>query len=136
MIELNNIEEFIEGLENSDEDFEEKFEDELSKLAYEFLEKLVERTSIRNGEEVRESWIIGPIVMDEEGWHIQVYNTSKLAKGMEYGYRTTDVSKNVTLFVPGNHMMRISLQEFNNDLNSEVVTWLKKFWKGEFDGNL
>ncbi|MFL0248866.1 HK97 gp10 family phage protein [Clostridium neuense] len=136
MIELNNIDELIEGLENSDEDFEEKFEDELSKLAYEFLEKLVERTSIRNGEEVRESWIIGPIVRDEEGWHIQVYNTSKLAKSMEYGYRTTDVSQNITLFVPGNHMMRISLEEFNNDLNSEVVTWLKNFWKGEFDGNL
>lgn len=136
MIELNNIDELIEGLENSDEDFEEKFEDELSKLAYEFLEKLVERTSIRNGEEVRESWIIGPIVRDEEGWHIQVYNTSKLAKSMEYGYRTTDVSQNITLFVPGNHMMRISLEEFNNDLNSEVVTWLKNFWKGEFDGDL
>lgn len=136
MIELNNIDDLIRGLENSNDDFEEKFEEELSKLAYEFLEKLVERTSIQNGEEVKESWVVGPIVQDEEGWHIQVYNTSKLAKNMEYGYRTTDVSQNVTLFVPGNHMVRISLQEFNNDLNSEIVTWLKNYCKEEFNGSL
>lgn len=136
MVELNNIDEFIRGLENSNEDFEEKFEEELSKLAYEFLEKLVERTSIKNGEEVRESWIMGPIVNDEEGWHIQVYNKSKLAKNMEYGYRTTDASNNITLFVPGNHMVRISLKEFSNDLDSEIITWFKDFWKGEFNGSL
>lgn len=136
MVELNSVDDFIKGLENSNDDFEEKFEEKLSKLAYEFLEKLVERTSIKNGEEVRKSWVIGPIVSDEEGWHIQVYNTSKLAKNMEYGYRTTDASKNTTLFIPGNHMVRISLQEFNNDLNSEIVTWFKNFWKGEFNGSL
>lgn len=136
MVELNNIDDFIKGLENSNEDFEENFEEELSKLAYEFLEKLVERTSIQNGDEVRESWVIGPIVNDEEGWHIQIYNKSNLAKDMEYGHRTTDASKNITLFIPGNHMVRISLQEFNNDLNSEIVTWLKHFWKGEFNGSL
>lgn len=136
MIELNNIDDLIRGLENSNDDFEEKFEEELSKLAYEFLEKLVERTSIQNGEEVKENWVVGPIVQDEEGWHIQVYNTSKLAKNMEYGYRTTDVSQNITLFVPGNHMVRISLQESNNDLNSEIVTWFKNYCKEEFNGSL
>jgi len=136
LIELNNIDKFVEGLENSNEDFEEKFEEELAELAYKFLEKLVERTSIQNGEEVRESWIIGPIVRDEEGWHIQVYNDSKLAKDMEYGYRTKDVSQNITLFVPGNHMVRISLKEFSNDLNQDILTWFENFWKGEFDGNL
>lgn len=137
MIEINGVDGLLQGLKNLDEDFEEEFEKETSNLTYEFLEKLVERTPVqsRNEEEVRENWIIGPLLRDEEGWHIQIYNNSQFAKNMEYGYRTTDVSGNTT-FVPGNHMKMISLREINSNLDSELVKWLKNFWKGEFNGNL
>lgn len=136
MIEINGIDEYLNKLQKFNEDFEGEFENEAAALAYKFLEKVVQRIPAgnydKNTESIKESFVIGPLVEDEEGLHIQIYNANENAKKAEYGYMTIDTTTGNLIFKPGTHFMKISLQEFKEELDLEIKQWLNNFWEGEF----
>ena len=73
--------------------------------------------------EFRDSWKVGPIVKKGDTYYIEVYTNVEYAEPVEYGHRT----RGGRGFVPGKHMMELSLEELNQALPGFLREWLSDF---------
>ena len=71
----------------------------------------------------QDSWKVGPIVKKGDTYYIEVYNNVEYAEPVEYGHRT----RGGRGFVPGKHMMELSLEELNQALPGFLREWLSDF---------
>ena len=91
-------------------------------IAYELQGKVKERTPRKTGR-LQDSWKVGPIVKKGDTYYIEVYNNVEYAEPVEYGHRT----RGGRGFVPGKHMMELSLEELNQALPGFLREWLSDF---------
>lgn len=119
--------------------FPEELEREIYNLANRMLAKVKKRTPVgvykdgHNGGDLRRNWQIGSLVKEGNGYYIEVFNILDYASHVEYGHRTrlgkTDhpdtYKKRGTIdFVPGKHMLKISVEELNKELSQRLSNWL------------
>ena len=86
-------------------------------IAYELQGKVKEKTPRKTGR-LQDSWKVGPIVKKGD-----TYNNVEYAEPVEYGHRT----RGGRGFVPGKHMMELSLEELNQALPGFLREWLSDF---------
>lgn len=138
---------YIEGLDEfkntlmelAEIKFPEELEKEIYKLANRLLAKVKKRTPVgvykdgHTGGDLRRNWQIGNLVKEGNGYYIEVFNILDYASHVEYGHRTrlgkTDhpdtYKKRGTIdFVPGKHMLKISIEELNKELPGHLSNWL------------
>ena len=72
---------------------------------------------------LQDSWKVGPIVKKGDTYYIEVYTNVEYAEPVEYGHRT----RGGRSFVPGKHMMELSLEELNQALPGFLREWLSDF---------
>ena len=84
------------------------------------------RTSCRGGSpptgHLRGSWTVGDIVRKGGEYVVEVYTDIEYADPVNYGHRTRGGG-----YVPGAHMMEISLAQVEERLPSYLRTWLREF---------
>ena len=85
-------------------------------------EYLTEKPPHKTGR-LQDSWKVGPIVKKGDTYYIEVYTNVEYAEPVEYGHRT----RGGRGFVPGKHMMELSLEELNQALPGFLREWLSDF---------
>lgn len=104
---------------------ESQFPEEFNKMVYSIAEDLwgrvIEKTPFDTGH-LRNEWKIGDMVRRGNEYYIEVYNNVEYAEPVEYGHRTRGGG-----FVPGCHMMEVSLQEVQRRLPGYLREWLAGF---------
>lgn len=68
-------------------------------------------------------WKVGKIQKRGDEYYIEVYNNVEYAEPVEYGHRTRGGKG----FVPGSHMMEVSLAEVAALLPGYLLGWLNDF---------
>ena len=63
------------------------------------------------------------VILNQLVYYIEVYNNVEYAEPVEYGHRT----RGGRGFVPGKHMMELSLEELNQALPGFLREWLSDF---------
>ena len=91
-------------------------------IAHELQGKVKEKTPHKTGR-LQDSWKVGPIVKKGDTYYIEVYTNVEYAEPVEYGHRT----RGGRGFVPGKHMMELSLEELNQALPGFLREWLSDF---------
>lgn len=91
-------------------------------IAYELQGRVRERTPHKTGR-LQDSWKVGKIQKRGDEYYIEVYTNVEYAEPVEYGHRTRG-SKG---FVPGKHMMELSLDEVSRRLPGFLREWLNDF---------
>lgn len=83
---------------------------------------------------LRGGWNIGEIQKRGSEYYIEVYNNVEYAESVEYGHRQQPGRfvpalgrRLVKDFVPGVHMMELSLQEIQKHLPGYLREWLNDF---------
>lgn len=124
--------------------FPEEFEKEVIELANRLLRKVKKRTPVgvyedgTSGGDLRKHWQIGNLVKEGNGYYIEVFNNLHYAPHVEYGHRTRlgktkypekYKSKGKIAFVPGRHMLKISVEELNKELPGHLSRWLDRVIK-------
>lgn len=105
-----------------EEEYPAEFRAMVIQIAYELQGKVKEKTPHRTGW-LQENWEVGPIVKKGDTYYIEVYNNVEYAEPVEYGHRT----RGGRGFVPGKHMMELSLEELNQALPGYLQEWLSDF---------
>ncbi|EJO5347143.1 HK97 gp10 family phage protein [Clostridium botulinum] len=141
MFELDGLDEWIAKLERIKVEFPEEIEKEIIKLANKLLRKVKQRTPVgvysdgRTGGELRRNWQIGNLVKLGNSWYIEVFNNTEYAKHVEFGHRTRlgvtnnpqhYKAKGSIAYVPGVHMLKISVEELNSQLPGELKRWINR----------
>ena len=91
-------------------------------IAHELQGMVKEKTPHKTGR-LQDSWKVGPIVKKGDTYYIEVYTNVEYAEPVEYGHRT----RGGRGFVPGKHMMELSLEELNQALPGFLREWLSDF---------
>ena len=105
-----------------EEEYPAEFRAMVIQLAYELQGKVKEKTPRKTGR-LQDSWKVGPIVKKGDTYYIEVYTNVEYAEPVEYGHRT----RGGRGFVPGKHMMELSLEELNQALPGFLREWLSDF---------
>jgi hypothetical protein len=123
--------------------FPEELEKEILELARRLLQNLKKETSVVDydnsnsslGENLRNNWQLGSLVKESNEYYIEVFNNLPYAENVEYGYRaklgkTKNTEKYKTygkmIFVPGTHMLKISVEQLNKELPEHLSEWLNR----------
>ncbi|AKA68547.1 HK97 gp10 family phage protein [Clostridium scatologenes] len=121
--------------------FPEELEKEILELANRLLAKVKKRTPVgvykdgTSGGDLRKNWQIGNLVRDGSEYYIEVFNNLHYAPHVEYGHRTrlgktshpeTYKPHGKIAFVPGRHMLKISVEELNKELPVHLSAWLDR----------
>lgn len=134
MFELDGLDEWIAKLERIKVEFPEEIEREIYKLANKLIRKVKQKTPVDKGE-LRRNWTIGELVHQGDRWYIEVFNNTEYCKDVEFGHRTRlGITKNpehykshgVISYVPGVHMLKISVEELNAQLPGELKSWINR----------
>jgi hypothetical protein len=135
MFEIDGLDEWIAKLERIKVEFPEEIETEILKLANKLLRKVKQRTPVGDTGDLRRNWHIGDVVREGDSWYIEVYNNLEYAPHVEFGHRTRlgvtsnpdkYMPKGTIAYVPGVHMLKISIEELNAQLPGEMKRWLSK----------
>ena len=86
--------------------YPEEFRAMVIQIARELQTKVKEKTPVKTGR-LQDSWIVGDIVKRGDCYYIEVYTNVEYAAMVEYGHR----KQGGRGFVPGKHMMELSLIE-------------------------
>lgn len=105
-----------------EQEYPQKFKELVYKLAQELMGKVVELTPNDTGD-LQRGWTIGKVVKKGDEYYIEVFNNLDYAEHVEHGHRTRGGKK----FVPGAHMMKISLTELNARLPAYLSQWIHEF---------
>lgn len=81
-----------------------------------------DRTPVKTGY-LRKQWYVGSIVKRGNEYYIEVCNNVEYAEAVEYGHRTRGGNG----FVPGKHMMELSIIELQKSLFFYLKEWLNDF---------
>ena len=99
-----------------------EFKQMVIQIAYELQGRVKERTPRDTGR-LQDSWTVGSIVKRGDEYYIEVYTNVDYAEPVEYGHRTRGGKG----FVPGKHMMELSLAEVGEHLTPFLQQWLNDF---------
>lgn len=105
---------------------EHDYPEEFIKMVIEeaaYLEKTVKMKTPVDSGHLRDLWRIGNIVKRGNEYYIEIYNNVEYAEAVEYGHRTRGGNG----FVPGKHMMELSMMELQEKLPSHLKEWLNNF---------
>jgi hypothetical protein len=102
--------------------YPEEFRKMVVNIAAELEGEVKKRTPVDTGH-LRRSWHVGEIQKRGNEYYIEVCNNVEYAEPVEYGHRTGRGSG----FVPGSHMMELSLQELQKRLPDYLRWWLDNF---------
>lgn len=105
-----------------EEEYPAEFRKMVIQIARELQGKVKEKTPHKTGR-LQEGWTVGPIVKKGDTYYIEVYTNVEYAEPVEYGHRT----RGGRGFVPGKHMMELSLEELNQALPGFLREWLSDF---------
>ncbi len=103
-------------------DYPEEFKKLVIGLAYDLEGRAKDKTPVQTGY-LRNQWHIGQIVKRGNEYYIEVCNNVEYAEAVEYGHRTRGGNG----FVPGKHMMELSLNEVQKALPGYLREWLRNF---------
>lgn len=103
-------------------EYPKEFRKLVVQIAYELQGRVRERTPHKTGR-LQDSWKVGKIQKRGDEYYIEVYTNVEYAEPVEYGHRTRG-SKG---FVPGKHMMELSLDEVSRRLPGFLREWLNDF---------
>ena len=98
-----------------EEEYPAEFRAMVIQIAHELQGKVKEKTPHKTGR-LQDSWKVGPIVKKGDTYYIEVYTNVEYAEPVEYGHRT----RGGRGFVPGKHMMELSLEELNQALRASA----------------
>lgn len=101
--------------------FPQEFENMVIQAAYRLQAKVKDKTPKKTGR-LQNSWTVGNIKKTGGGYAIEVYTNVEYAEPLEYGHRTRGGG-----FVPGVHMMEISLSELEQEMPVALKAWLDDF---------
>lgn len=113
--------------------YPEEFKKLVIQIAYELQGRVKQRTPIGPTGRLADGWEVGPIKKSGENHIIEVYNNVEYVEPVEEGHRTRrgtgkKASKvSSVAFVPGVHMMAISLEEVSSVLPGYLRDWLSEF---------
>lgn len=105
-----------------EEEYPKEFEAMVIQLAYELQGRVKEKTPVKTSH-LRDEWKVGKIQKRGDEYYIEVYNNVEYAEPVEYGHRTRGGKG----FVPGSHMMEVSLAEVAALLPGYLLGWLNDF---------
>ena len=105
-----------------EQEYPAEFERMVLQVAYELQGKVKEKTPKRTGR-LQDSWKVGKIQKRGNEYYIEVYTNVDYAEPVEYGHRT----RGGRGFVPGRHMMQLSLEEVAARLPGFLQGWLDDF---------
>lgn len=104
-----------------EQEYPAEFREMVIQIAYELQGRVKENTPKKTGR-LQDSWKVGKIEKRGSEYYIEVYNNVDYAEPVEYGHRTRGGG-----FVPGRHMMELSLQEVAEKLPGYLQEWLDDF---------
>lgn len=114
-------------------EYPKEFERIVTDLAFELQGRVKKRTPVKTSY-LRNNWRVGDIVRRGDEYYIEVYNNTEYAEPVEYGHiqkagrYVPALGKRLKAsFVPGKHMMEISLAELNAVLPGYLQEWLNNF---------
>lgn len=99
-----------------------EFRELVIQIARELQTKVKEKTPIKTGR-LSDSWHVGDIIKRGNTYYIEVYTNVEYAAMVEYGHRKPGGRG----FVPGRHMMELSLIEVQSRLTPFLRQWLHDF---------
>ena len=105
-----------------EQEYPAEFERMVLQVAYELQGKVKEKTPFRTGV-LQDSWKVGKIKRLGGEYYIEVYTNVDYAEPVEHGHRTRGGHG----FVPGKHMMQLSLEEVAARLPGYLQEWLDDF---------
>lgn len=115
------------------EEYPAEFEQMVIQIAYELQGRVKEKTPEETGR-LKDSWKVGKIKRFGDEHYIEVYTNVDYAEPVEHGHRqevgryVPAIGKRlVAPFVPGKHMMELSLQEVAAYLPGYLQEWLDDF---------
>lgn len=117
----------FEGLEKQlikmiEQDFPAEFEQLVIQIAYELQGQVKENTPKGPTGRLRDGWSVGSIKKQGDEYVIEVYTNVEYAGHVEHGHRLPAGG-----FVPGRHMMEISLEVVSMRLPPFLNAWLSEF---------
>lgn len=104
------------------QEYPQEFRKLVVQIAYELQGRVRERTPHKTGR-LQDSWKVGKIQKRGDEYYIEVYTNVEYAEPVEYGHRTRGGKG----FVPGKHMMELSLDEVSRRLPGFLREWLNDF---------
>lgn len=104
------------------QEYPQEFKKLVVQIAYELQGRVRERTPHKTGR-LQDSWKVGKIQKRGDEYYIEVYTNVEYAEPVEYGHRTRGGKG----FVPGKHMMELSLDEVSRRLPGFLREWLNDF---------
>lgn len=105
-----------------EQEFPDEFKQKVIEIAYELQGRVKQRTPYRTGL-LQDRWEVGRLEKRGNEYYIEVYNNVEYAEAVEYGHRTRGSNG----FVPGKHMMEISMAEISERLPAYLQEWLNDF---------
>ena len=104
------------------QEYPKEFRKLVIQIAYELQGRVKEKTPHRTGR-LQDSWKVGKIQKRGDEYYIEVYTNVEYAEPVEYGHRTRGGKG----FVPGKHMMELSLDEVSRRVPGFLREWLNDF---------
>ncbi|MGK5511785.1 HK97 gp10 family phage protein [Brevibacillus formosus] len=92
----------------------------LYEIAYRLNAHIKRLTPVDTGR-LKNSFTVGNLVKNGDEWYIEVGTNLEYSKHVEYGHRTRDHKG----FVPGAHMVEISLRQLEQELPAEMREWMQ-----------
>ncbi len=105
-----------------EQEYPDEFRKMVIQIAYELQGRVKEKTPRKTGR-LQDSWKVGKIQKRGDEYYIEVYTNVEYAEPVEYGHR----KRGGRGFVPGHHMMELSLDELSDHLPAFLQQWLNDF---------
>ena len=105
-----------------EQEYPDEFRKMVIQIAYELQGRVKEKTPRKTGL-LQDSWKVGKIQERGDEYYIEVYTNVEYAEPVEYGHR----KRGGRGFVPGHHMMELSLDELSDHLPAYLQQWLNDF---------
>ena len=105
-----------------EQEYPAEFRQLVIQIAYELQGRVKEKTPRQTGR-LQDSWTVGKIQKRGDEYYIEVYTNVDYAESVEYGHR----KRGGKGFVPGHHMMELSLEELSDRLPAYLQQWLNDF---------
>lgn len=105
-----------------EQEYPVEFRQLVIQIAYELQGRVKEKTPRQTGR-LQDSWTVGKIQKRGDEYYIEVYTNVDYAEPVEYGHR----KRGGKGFVPGHHMMELSLEELSDRLPAFLQQWLNDF---------
>lgn len=119
---FDGLDEYAEIFERAAREWPTEFERLVLDIAHELQGRLSSDLTPKDTGHLRGSWTVGDIVRKGGEYVVEVYTDVEYADPVNYGHRTTGGG-----YIPGAHMMEISLAQVEERLPSYLRAWLQDF---------